>query len=118
MGYPERFREHVLGIKKEEGLSYGEAARRFEVGIASLMRWAKRITAKKKRNKPTKIDMEALAKEVEENPDAYQYERAARLGVSQRTVGRGLLRLGVTYKKNPFNIRRQTLLPEKLSKRR
>jgi len=118
MGYPKKFREHVFGVKKQEKLTYEETAKRFRVGIASLMRWAKRLAPKDRRNKPTKIDMAQLAKDVEKNPDAYQYERAARLGVSQRTVGRGLLRLGVTYKKNPSSTRRQTLLPGKLSKKR
>lgn len=118
MGYAQKFREHVLRIKKEEGLGYWEAARRFKIGVASLMRWAKRIAPKERRNRPTKIDMNILERDVEENPDAFQYERAARLGVSRRTVGRGLKRLGVTYKKNPFTTRRQTLLPEKFSKRK
>jgi transposase len=102
MGYAQKFRVHVLSIKREEGLGYWEAARRFEIGVASLMRWAKRISPKKRRNKPTKIDVKRLKQDVEENPGAFQYERAARLGVSQRTVGRGLNRLGVTYKKKSF----------------
>ena len=44
--------------------------------------------------------MDALARDVEAYPDAYQYERAARLGVSIRCVGYALKRLGVTYKKS------------------
>ena len=44
--------------------------------------------------------MDALARDVEAYPDAYQYERAARLGVSVRCVGYALKRLGVTYKKS------------------
>ena len=44
--------------------------------------------------------MLALAADVEKYPDAYQYERAERLGVTQRCVGYALKRLGVTYKKN------------------
>jgi len=44
--------------------------------------------------------MEALAQEVKNNPDAYQYERAARLGVSQRAIGNALKRLNGSYKKN------------------
>ena len=44
--------------------------------------------------------MDALARDVEACPDAYQYERAVRLGVSVRCVGYALKRLGVTYKKS------------------
>jgi hypothetical protein len=43
--------------------------------------------------------MEALAGDVENTSDAYQYERAARLGVSQRVIGDALTRLNVSYKK-------------------
>ena len=53
------------------------------------------------RDKPaTKLDMDALAKDVEVAPDDYQWERAKRLGVAERTIGYGLKRLGMSYKKN------------------
>ena len=66
------------------------------------MRWAKNIELKTMRNKPaTKIDMEALKKDVEAYPDAYQYERAQRLNVSKTGIGYALKRLGVTYVKKP-----------------
>ena len=53
------------------------------------------------RDKPTtKLDMIQLAKDVELAPDAYQWERAKRLGVAERTIGYGLQRLRVSYKKN------------------
>ena len=44
--------------------------------------------------------MEALKRDVEEYPDAYHYERAQRLGVSQRGIGYALKRLGISRKKN------------------
>ena len=44
--------------------------------------------------------MEALKIDIEEYPDAYQYERAERFGVSQKGIYEALKRLGVTYKKN------------------
>ena len=53
------------------------------------------------RNKPaTKIDMAALAKDVEIYPDAYQYECAERFDVSQRGIGDALKRLKISYKNN------------------
>lgn len=52
------------------------------------------------RNKPaTKIHPDALKGDVEKYPDAYQYERAKRLGVSQRGIGYALKRLGISRKK-------------------
>ena len=101
MTYSTDFRQKVLAIKEQEGLTQAEAAIRFGIGIASLTRWNKCLEAGRTRVKPaTKIDMAALEQDVKMYPDAYQYERAARLGVSQRAIGYALKRLGVSYKKN------------------
>ena len=43
--------------------------------------------------------MAALERDLRQHPDAFQYEHAARFGVSQRGIGQALGRLGVTYKK-------------------
>ncbi|WP_240313744.1 IS630 transposase-related protein [Candidatus Fukatsuia symbiotica] len=75
MTYPLKFRQHVLAIKKQEKLTYAETASRFCVGIASLMRWAKRIDPCLTRDKPaTKINRAALLLDVETYPDASQYK--------------------------------------------
>ena len=61
----------------------------------------KKIEPKRwRKQRVSKIDIKKLAEDVINNPDAYQYERAKRLEVSQATVHSGLKRLGVTYKKN------------------
>jgi hypothetical protein len=44
--------------------------------------------------------MTALARDVEEQPDAYQHERADRLGCSQRGISDALRRLRISRKKN------------------
>ena len=45
------------------------------------------------RDKPaTRLAMAQLAKDIEMAPDAYQWERAKRLGVAERTMGYGLQR--------------------------
>jgi transposase len=99
MTYSTDFRRKALSIKQREHLSFEAIAERFGVGQASVVRWSKQIQAKRTRNKPaTKIDMEALKQEVEQYPDAYQYERAERLGVSRRGIGYALKRLGVSQK--------------------
>ena len=84
MTYSRDFREKVLFIKEKENLSFAKTAKRFGVGKESIVRWAKNIESKNTRNKPTiKIDMEALQKDIEVYPDAYQYERAKRFSVSR-----------------------------------
>lgn len=100
MTYSHDFRKKVLSIKEKESLSFAKIAKRFDIGIATVVRWAKNIESKTSRNKPaTKINMEALMRDVEAYPDAYQYERAQRLNVSKTGIGYALKRLGVTYKK-------------------
>ena len=101
MTYSSDFRRKVLSVRKREGLTIAQVALRFDVGVASVVRWLKNPEPKRTRNKPaTKIDMEALAQDIVAYPDAYQYERAKRLGVSEKGVGHALRRMGLSYKKN------------------
>jgi len=101
MGYSLDFRKQVFKIKEQENLTFKEASERFGVNIRSLFRWQKCLEPKLKRDKPaTKIDMSALALDVEQYPDAYQHERAARLNVSKSCVQAALKRLNISVKKN------------------
>ncbi len=101
MTYSLDFRRRVLMVKEKHGISFSETSKRFEVPIRTLFRWKKRIEPKTKRNKPaTKINMEALRKDIEAYPDLYQYERAAKFGVTQGAIWFALKRLGISYKKN------------------
>ena len=76
---------------RQEGLSFARVAERFSVGVASVKRWSKRIEPKQhERKKIRKIDLKKLAQDVEKYPDAYQYERAARLMFAQRQFGKPL----------------------------
>lgn len=112
MTYDIKFRRHVLATRDKESLSFAQVAARFNLSIKTVFSWSKRLAPKLTRNKPaSKIDMLELVADVEKYPDAYQYERAERLGVTQRCVGYALKRLGVTYKKNsetPAGLRRKT----------
>ena len=95
------YRQRVMRIKEEEGLTYEATSKRFRVGMRTLFKWSKRIEPKLKRNKPaTKVDMEALRRDVDLYPDKYQWERAKAFGVSTPTIFYALKRLGVSYKKN------------------
>jgi len=112
MTYSSDFRRKVLSVREKEDLTIAQVAKRFCVGVASVTRWIKTPDPKLTRNKPaTKIDMQALARDVLDYPDAYQYERARRLGVSEKGVGHALRRMGVSYKKKsetPKGLRRRT----------
>ena len=101
MTYPVSFRQHVLSVREKEGLTFDETSERFCVGVASLKRWSKCLTPKPyERRKIRKLDPTALAQDVADHPDAYQYERAARFGVSQKAIWQALRKLNVTHKKS------------------
>ncbi|NJO14253.1 MAG: transposase [Thioploca sp.] len=88
MAYSIDFRHQALLIKERNHLSFEATAERFGVSKMSIFNWSKPIEAQGTRQKPaTTIDMEALKREVEQDPDAYQYERAKRFGVIRRTIG-------------------------------
>jgi Transposase len=74
MTYSLDFRRKAISVREQEGLTIAEVAARFGVGIASVVRWLKKLEPQRTRNKPaTKIDMAALARDVRDFPDAYQY---------------------------------------------
>jgi transposase len=102
MTYTLDFRKKVLAVKEREHLSFEEVTRRFDIGSKNtVFRWSKQLEPCTTRNKPaTKIDMDALACDVKRHPDAYQYERAQRLGVSESCVQAALKRLKISHKKN------------------
>ena len=102
MSYSLDFRKQVLRIREKEGLSLENVAERFGIGIATVFRWTKKLEPQKTRSRPSlKIDLEALKRDIEAYPDAYQYERAERFGVTQMGIWHALRRLNVTYKKSP-----------------
>ena len=92
----------MLAVKERENLSFEDVALRFDIGSKNtVFRWSKKLEPCETRNKPaTKIDMDTLARDAELYPDAYQYERAQRLGVSESCVQAALKRLNITHKKN------------------
>ena len=94
-------RKNIINIKTKEKLSIREAARRFGISPNTVYKWGKKIEPKEwRKQRVSKIDMKKWEEDVSNNPDAYQYERAKRLKVSQAGIHSGLKRLGVTYKKN------------------
>lgn len=116
MTYPVKFRRHILDVRAKEGLTLEQTAQRFSIGRASLTRWIRRLEPNQSGSRKRKIDLQALAQDVRNFPDAYQYERAERFGVVTNAIHMALKRLGVTYKKSPQTsqkVRRKTaILPK------
>jgi transposase len=84
MTYLLNSRKKALEIQEQEGLTQSEAILRFGFSVANITRWNKQIEPKLTRDKPaTKLNMDALAQDVKDYLDGYQYKRAARLGVRQ-----------------------------------
>jgi transposase len=100
MTYSIDFRRKLLFVREVEKLTIAAVAARFGVGIASVVRWIGRPELQRTCHKPaTRIDRIALTRDVREYPDAYQAERARRLGVSEKGIGHALRRMGISYKK-------------------
>ena len=109
MTYPLKFREKVFATKDKFDLTFEETSRRFDIPVRTLFRWQRKLEPCTTRNKPaTKIDMDALAKDVEMLPDAYLRERAERFNVRIESIFYALKRLGVSVKKKHSNIPRPT----------
>lgn len=95
MAYSLDFRRKVLSVRKQEKLTIAEVASRFDVGVASVVRWIKDIHRKPQGLRQRKIDLAVLRKDIADHPDAYQYERAKRLGVAQNAIHQALRKLRV-----------------------
>lgn len=101
MTYPLKYRQKVFAMKAKNKWTFEETAKHFEIPLRTLFRWSKRLEPIIKHEKhKTKIDIKRLLDDVNKYPDAYQYERAKRLNVSQWCVGYNLQKLKITYKKN------------------
>ncbi len=96
-------RKRVVSFVKAGG-SKREAALRYGVGEASVYRWLSREDAlaysKPGPRGPRKIDLEALARNVQEYDDWTHRERARHFGVSDFCISHNLKRLRMSRKKN------------------
>ena len=100
MTYSLDSRLKVLSLPEKEGLTIASVSARFSVRVASVNRWIKDIRPKVySRKKFRKLDPDIVAEDVHNYPDAYQYERAQRLGVQQSSIHYILNKLGMSYKK-------------------
>ena len=101
MTYSIDFRRHVLAYKEKNDLTFEKTSEYFAISLRTLFRWHDNIVPCSTRQKQaTKLDMDKLAKDVENYPDDYQWERAKRLNVGQPAIHYGLKRLKISYKKS------------------
>jgi transposase len=105
--YPLNFRKKIFHEKESLGLTFEETSKRFCIGLRTLHTWQRNskigVNPKLKRERKTsKIDMEALSKDVDENPDSYQKERARKFGVSKSGIFSALKLLKKSCKKKLF----------------
>ena len=101
MTYSVHFRKKVLAVKEREQLSFSAISKKFSIGRNTVFSWTKKLHPQKHRDKKAiKIDSDKLVQDVKEYSDAYQYERAERLGVSRSGIQKALKKLKVTYKKS------------------
>ena len=118
MTYSLDFRQKVLSIKASENLSFEATASRFGIGKNTVYLWSKEINPKKSKSRPDiKLDKLALLQDIKDYPDAYQYERADKFGVTQSCICYALNKLDITYKKRLILILKQILLNKMNSNR-
>jgi transcriptional regulator with XRE-family HTH domain len=105
MAYSIDFRKKVLSIRIKERLTIAQTAQRFGVGVSTVVRWLKCPERKDyTRTKFRKIDPALLIEDVEAYPDAYQSERAERLGVHQNAIFYLLKKLNIIAKSINFDL--------------
>ncbi|MDH5192997.1 MAG: transposase [Nitrospira sp.] len=93
-------RQRVVEFVRRGG-SKTEAARRFQVGEASVYRWLKLGGLTYQRpgpRRPYKLDWEQLRRHVDAHPDQTQAERARHFEVSRYCIWNALHRLQITHK--------------------
>ena len=118
MTYSLDFRQKVLSIKESENLTFEAAASRFCIGKNTLYLWSKELRPKQGKSRPDiKLDKSKLLQDIKDYPDAYQYERAEKLGVSQSCICYALKKLDITYKKRLILTLKQILLSKLNSNR-
>lgn len=98
MTYPLHIRKKILA--ELEYSTYRAVAERYNISTTALQNWKKQPVPKTNKNyPPRKIDNQALIQDVEQYPDDYQWQRAARFGCGQSAIFHALKRLNITLKK-------------------
>ena len=100
MCYSIDYRRRVISFVAEGG-SKRDAARLFKISPNTIYEWLKRgddLSPRPAKTRQRKLDKKALARHVQENPDALLRERAAHFGVGVNTVWVAMRRTGFVKK--------------------
>lgn len=96
--YSQDFRKQVL-LTLKKGYSLRQVASDFNISKTTIQNWKRNFVPKdNKAGRPEVIDSKALLRDIEVDPDAYQYERAERFGCSRSGMSRCLKRLNISKK--------------------
>ena len=99
MAYPKDYRQMILA-KLQSGETYRALSLEFGISKTTILNWKKQPERKVRVSRTYKIDLEQLAQDVMDYPDAFQRERAVRFNCSDRAISKALKRLNVTRKKS------------------
>ena len=79
MTYPLYFCRKLFSIQTDQSLTFLETSILFNISMATLCRWSKKIEPNMTRHKPaTRCDMDALKSDIQTDTNAYQYEQTQR----------------------------------------
>ena len=100
MAYSLDLRQKVIAFI-EAGGSITKASKIFKVGRATIYRWLGRdnLAPTKVTHRKRKVDVQALEKDVEQNPDTSLTERAKKFGVTPASLSYQFKKLKITRKK-------------------
>ncbi|WP_037586476.1 IS630 transposase-related protein [Stenoxybacter acetivorans] len=98
MTYPAHFRQLALD-KIAAGGKVKQIAAELRVSVSIIYFWKSEASSKEYKPFFRKIDPELLRQDVEQYPDDYQAERAARFGCTQGAMGKALDRLKLSRKR-------------------
>ncbi len=110
--YSLQFINKVLKQRSEQSIQ--KLSKKYDISTRTIQNWIQGKLPSGKRKRPNlKLAEQALLEDVANYPDAYQFERAERLGVSEACIWKNLKKLNITYKKNTKSSesrRRQAML--------
>lgn len=99
MAYSKDYRQMILA-KLKSGATYRELSLEFSISKTTILNWTKQPERKVRTIHTHKINLDDLAKDIKDYPDAFQRERAVRFNCSDRAISKALKRLNLTRKKS------------------
>lgn len=90
----------MILTKLKSGATYRELSLEFGISKTTILNWTKQPERKVRTVHTCKINLEQLAQDVKDYPDAFQRERAVRFNCTDRAIAKALKRLKLTRKKS------------------